>query len=101
MGDPDFVCGVERKVQAAPRDEGTAIVNTHSYRAPVLCIFDLQDRTQRYGNGCCSKSMRVETFATGCRSTGESASIPGCDDFMDGRLRRWGEGDRWLALVMP
>src|SRR5713101_4703797 len=66
----DFLRGAKRKVETPTGRIGTAIVDAHPYRAPVPWILDLDDRTQRHGDGRCGKSMGIEWFATRGRPTG-------------------------------
>ena len=88
----NFLRGTERKIETPTVHIRTAIVDAHSYRASILWILDFHNGTQRYGNRCRRKPMGVERFTTGSQPTGKSPSVPGCDDFVDGILRRWPRG---------
>ena len=87
MTDPDFLCGAERKIEAAAACKRTAIVDAYSYRASVLWIFDFNDRAQGQSDGPCGKSTGIERFTTGGRPTGKFASVPGRCHFVDRGLR--------------
>jgi hypothetical protein len=43
VSDTYFLRGAERKVEAAAARERTAIVDAHSYRAPIFWVLDLHD----------------------------------------------------------
>jgi hypothetical protein len=75
-GDADFLRSTERKVETAPSRAGTAIIDDHPYRVPVVWILDADDRTKRQGLRRRGKLSGIEQLPTSSWPSGKFASIP-------------------------